>query len=357
MPKKLKRFLLRYDPPGIGLEVAEGDELSIHHVDLKDKVHVVEDIYAEVDRLIDMEAELLTRKRHRGALVQLLSRLYKIDVDEAEDQDSPKGKQSSPKAASPMDSLQEGGQVVLINFRQEQADVVHNGEMGTLTKCRHDKKKYEVTMKKSGEVVKVKDPSHIIGIAPKTTLAVNAMVVIRGLRNHTELNGCLGRVVECHEETHRFEVRAIESGQLFRVKQENLVLIEPSSVPANMAKENREPNTNASPRGLRKDATGAASSSGINDSATSLAAGGDDIFEPGALVELQGLQTAKTYNGQQAEVLSADRARQRYEIRLDDGSVKTIRAENVKLISRPSKSSPRNPRRKEGATKAADRGK
>lgn len=209
--------------------------------------------------------------------------------------------------------------------------------------------------------VKVKSAEHIIPRAKETVLSVNSHVVIRGLRNHTELNGCLGKVVECHEETHRFEVRATDSGQLFRVKQENLVLIDR---PLD-AKENREPNTTSSPRVLKKDGTGAASSSGIHTSAESLAPGGQpvgtdesgDVFEAGAVVELQGLQTAKSYNGQQAEVLSVDRARSRYEIRLQDGSVKTIRAENVRLLSRPTKASPRNPRRKEGGTKAADRGK
>lgn len=61
--------------------------------------------------------------------------------------------------------------------------------------------------------------------------------------------------------------------------------------------------------------------------------GGEDegAFPVGSLVELVGLKTAMAYNGQTAEVLSVDRSRHRYEIRLGDGSVKTIRAENVVL--------------------------
>eukprot|EP00747_Dinoflagellata_sp_TGD_P083719 gnl/TRDRNA2_/TRDRNA2_162228_c1_seq1.p1 gnl/TRDRNA2_/TRDRNA2_162228_c1~~gnl/TRDRNA2_/TRDRNA2_162228_c1_seq1.p1 ORF type:complete len:112 (-),score=25.46 gnl/TRDRNA2_/TRDRNA2_162228_c1_seq1:297-602(-) len=58
--------------------------------------------------------------------------------------------------------------------------------------------------------------------------------------------------------------------------------------------------------------------------------GADNMLEPGTLVELVGLKTAMSFNGQSAEVLSVDRARYRYEIRLSDGSVKTVRAENVK---------------------------
>ena len=55
-------------------------------------------------------------------------------------------------------------------------------------------------------------------------------------------------------------------------------------------------------------------------------------LEVGSTVEVTGLKTAQAYNGQQAEVLSVDRARSRYEIQLGDGSVKTIRAENVRFI-------------------------
>ena len=112
---------------------------------------------------------------------------------------------------------------------------------------------------------------------------------------------------------------------------DNVILIEttPTVLAASAAmKENREPNT--SPRkegGL--PATGEQ----------------DDVLEVGSTVELVGLKTAQAYNGQQAEVLSVDQVRGRYEIRLGDGSVKTIRAENVRLVASKS------PRTKRGRDK------
>lgn len=367
MPKKLKRFLLRYDPPGLGFEVqGPSEETEVVHKDLPPASQITgsEDIYREVDRIIE-EDDLLTKKRHRPALIQLLGRLYQVEVksEDEEDPESPAKSKSSPKAEGPGSLLQEGNQIVLVGLKNDLA--VHNGELGVLSKCRHDKHKYEVHVTNSGVDVKVKGTEHLILVAPKfTPLSVNTAVVIRGLRNHTELNGCLGRVVECHEETHRFEVRAIESGQLFRVKQENLVPID-NSFGALLAKENVQPAVNPTPRGLKKDVptsttAGVATSTIPTELAASLAPGGEDgeVFEAGSIVELQGLKTAKDYNGQTAEVLSVDRVRSRYEIRLSDGSVKTIRSENVRLVSRPSKQSPRTTlRRKEGATKAADRGK
>ena len=35
--------------------------------------------------------------------------------------------------------------------------------------------------------------------------AVPLQVAIRGLRNHVELNGCIAKVAECHEESQRYE--------------------------------------------------------------------------------------------------------------------------------------------------------
>ena len=39
-----------------------------------------QDINTLVDALIDEESTLLTRRRHREGLIQLLSRLYEVDV-------------------------------------------------------------------------------------------------------------------------------------------------------------------------------------------------------------------------------------------------------------------------------------
>jgi len=365
---KLKRFLLRYDPPGVGFEVEDpaSGTLEVHHKDLPDAASVSssKDVYELVDRLICESAMLLTKKRHSKALVELMGRLYNVDVELENDEGDERGVDKvalCESADEADDGVHEGQTVVLIGLKGKLQ--VHNGEMATVSKARAEKQKFEVILASSrtsegGETLKVKGSEHMIPTAPKgSPLEVGTHVAIRGLRNHLELNGCLGRVVECHTESHRFEVRATESGQLFRVKQENLIPIEaiPSSF-VGPSKENREPNT-SSPR-QKKDGLGGASSSSPGnapvDSATSLMPGNEqlegDTFETGSTVQLVGLKTAMCYNGQSAEVLSVDRARCRYEIRLGDGSVKTIRAENVRLVNPPTKTSPRTRRNKEGSS-------
>lgn len=341
---KLKRFLLRYDPPGVGLDVED----EVIHKDLpsSDQVATAKDISRVVDELIAGEPALLTRKRHRPALIQLLGRLYQVEVDATDDEEGMKsgneGGEASSKEKDDMPGLQEGQQVVLINLKGKLQE--HNGEMGTIGKVKGDKNKYEVILSKQGEALKVKGSEHLVPVAPKgTQLSVGTHVAIRGLRNHVELNGCLGRVVECHEESHRFEVRATETGQLFRVKQENLVPIETSGLPVTAAAVAGPAGGQAAhhtPREKKK----AAASSGNDASAAALpgAEGMEEVFETGSVVQLVGLKTAMCYNGQTAEVLSVDRVRCRYEIRLNDGGVKTIRAENVKLVSGPPKLTPRS---------------
>jgi len=366
---KLKRFLLRYDPPGIGLEVEDEGACSVVHKDLPAADALTEGASSKsirdvVDNLIAEEPHLLTKRRHRPALIQLLGRLYQVDdvdptEDEGEQQQPParappaRGPESQPvmsaREDSPVDAgIQEGQQVVLLGLKSKQQ--VHNGELATVVKARNDKQKFEVIINSKGmhaadgeETVKIKGLEHMAPVAPKgTSLAVGTHVAIRGLRNHIELNGCLGRVVECHEESHRFEVRATESGQLFRVKQENLIPIEGVPAVAGASKENREPNT--SPR--QKAGGGASSSGGLVESNAAPGDQSGEVFEQGSTVQLFALKTAMNYNGQSAEVLSVDRARCRYEIRLGDGSVKTIRAENVRLVSGPSKTTPRTRRKK-----------
>lgn len=54
-------------------------------------------------------------------------------------------------------------------------------------------------------------------------LPINTRVVITGLRNHGTLNGTVGRVVDYADSTSRYEVRAVETGQLFRVKPDNIL--------------------------------------------------------------------------------------------------------------------------------------
>jgi len=362
MPK-LKRFLLRYEPPGIGLEVQMDDgEVEIIHKDLPEasEIHSAGAIHTVVDKIIANSDSLLTAKRHKPALIQLLERLYMLEADDV----GPSGDEeervsgASPKANGLGSLLQEGNRVIMIGLKGDQ--IVHNGESGILTKCKPDKQKFEVNVYVNGAAsknfVKVKGAEHLVPAAASSTLACGYAVVIRGLRSHTELNGCLGRVEECHEESHRYEVRAIEGGQLFRVKQENLVPIDPSFSPQPVAKENREPNI---PPAVTK-APGTSSMGAGEASAMQPGTDSGEFLEPGSLVELHGLKTAVQHNGQTAEVLSVDRTKLRCEIRLtNDGSVKTIRTDNLRLLPRPSKASPRNPRRNKDSSsqKAADRGK
>jgi hypothetical protein len=379
---KLKRFLLRYEPPGVGLEVETSAEVVVRHKDLPaaSEVQSFQDVSKIVDDLIGEEPDLLSVRRHRPALLQLLGgRLYHLtamdfdgegndagkDADAGGAQDSSRGGAASP---SPEASFAEGMTVCLIGLTGKLQ--IHNGDLGTLTKVDNAKGKYSLQMhattaNPTSEQFKVRSADHIVPIAPKSAgLTVGSHIAIRGLRNHIELNGCLGKVVECHTESHRYEVRATDSGQLFRVKAENLVPIDPNApqvlAAQASAKENREPNASTTPRKKENSgfqglpAPGSEQVLSTSSIAPNDADCDEDTFEPGSIVQLSGLRTAQCYNGQTAEVLSVDKARGRYEIRLGDGSVKTIRAENVTLISRSSKASPRT---KQKGVKAADRGK
>lgn len=349
MPGKLKRFLLRYDPPGIGLEVETDGQLDVRHMDLPkgDTVNSSKDINRLVDELISQEPELLTRRRHRPALRQLLGRLYQVEIEASEDDADDKKTARTDGTVEPEEgALKEGQEVVLTGLKSKHQ--IYNGERARISKGPDKKGKYDVVLNpkpgEEAESLKVKGSDHLVPVAAKPALAVGSHVAIRGLRNHIELNGCLGRVVECYEESHRYEVRATESGQLFRVKMENLIPIDSCPQVLNApAKENREPNVNSTPR-TKKDA----SSSGKGEEA-SAGDGVNEMFQPGSSVQLVGLKTAVCYNGQTAEILSVDHTRCRYEIRLYDGSVKTIRAENVRLVSGPPKQSPRTRRADQNA--------
>jgi len=141
--------------------------------------------------------------------------------------------------------------------------------------------------------------------------SVGTSVTICGLQNHVELNGTRCRVVEIHEASHRLEVRTAEGGRLYRVRPENLVV--------------GEGPTQASDQPI--DAYGTVPA----------AEGGNQVVNweallPGASVKLTGLHMAH-YNGRTAVVLWADRATGRCEIQLGDGSVKTIRAENLRVAA------------------------
>jgi hypothetical protein len=366
MAAKIKRFLLRYDPPGVGLEIDDGGNIDVKHKDLPNASTVTspEAIAQVVNQLIAEEPTLLTKRRHQTALTQLLGRLYQVELGETADEAAAPALPAATmrEESSPEAGIQEETEVVLIGLSGKKQ--AFNGEMATVKKVSgsRDRPKYTLLLRRENEEIKVTGLEHVIPTSQGATLSVGMHVAIRGLRNHIELNGCLGRVVECHEESHRFEVRATESGQLFRVKQENLIPIEANQrimeAIGNAAKENREPNT--SPRINKNEAGGGASSSAATGQAPTQGGsfpsrgldGEMEVFELGARVQLYGLKTAMNFNGQTAEVLSVDRQRCRYEIRLDDGSVKTIRAENVRLYGpAPAKTSPRS-KRKDGSSKA-----
>eukprot|EP00927_Polykrikos_kofoidii_P083196 TRINITY_DN846_c0_g1_i2.p1 TRINITY_DN846_c0_g1~~TRINITY_DN846_c0_g1_i2.p1 ORF type:complete len:379 (-),score=79.23 TRINITY_DN846_c0_g1_i2:50-1060(-) len=322
------------------MEASDGS-CEVTHIPLPaaSEIATSKDISVLVDQTIHAHEDVLSKRRHRPALLKLLGRLYQINVDDAEQEDGDDSPASPGVDTS--NCPEEGRQVVLVGLKGKHQ--VHNGEIGVVTKAKGEKGKFEVTlapsrMTEQSEVVKVKGAEHLVTVAKSgTLLSVGTHVAIRGLRNHIELNGCLGRIVECQEETHRYEVRATESGQLFRVKQDNIVPIEftpqMASAAAAHAKENREPNVNATPRKKESAPGSARGDHGVGRETFA----DEEAFEPGSVVQLAGLKTAMCYNGQQAEVLSVDRSRGRYEIRLNDGSVKTVRAENVRLVNPPPK--------------------
>eukprot|EP00443_Scrippsiella_acuminata_P044924 CAMPEP_0115261262 /NCGR_PEP_ID=MMETSP0270-20121206/48770_1 /TAXON_ID=71861 /ORGANISM="Scrippsiella trochoidea, Strain CCMP3099" /LENGTH=339 /DNA_ID=CAMNT_0002677139 /DNA_START=62 /DNA_END=1081 /DNA_ORIENTATION=+ len=56
------------------------------------------------------------------------------------------------------------------------------------------------------------------------------------------------------------------------------------------------------------------------------------LFKVGSKVELCGLEASASYNGQTVEVVLSDLARSCYVIRVGDGSIKTVLAENVRRV-------------------------
>lgn len=92
-----------------------------------------------VDALID-EDPLLTRRRHREALIQLLTRLYDLEAADPAEAAEPEEEAS--------DALQ-GVSVVLTGLTGTQQ--AFNGEIGTVVKSKGDKQKYEVDVKGAGQ--------------------------------------------------------------------------------------------------------------------------------------------------------------------------------------------------------------
>ncbi|CAK0805601.1 unnamed protein product, partial [Prorocentrum cordatum] len=200
---KLKRFMLMYEPPGIGLEVqvlalrtrsrtdpgsAVMHKVAVmfpgaserHRLGWAPLVVLVEfrvdsfavggsspgqDVYRLVDDLIASETPLLTRRRHRPALVKLLGRLYQVEVSDADAGDEgadTMGRKASPPVPTPQ--LQEGCSVVFIAMQNKLRE--HNGETGTIQKVFPEKGKFEV-MLASQEVLKVKGTENMVPLAPQ----------------------------------------------------------------------------------------------------------------------------------------------------------------------------------------------
>lgn len=340
---KLKRFLLRYDPPGIGLEVEDDSgTLEVRHKDLPPAGQVVSEpaISKLVEDLCASEPELLSLRKHREALTQLMSKLYqKEDAAPVEtqvgggDQHSPRhGTRAQAEPPATKDphpaGLVEGVHVVLVGLEGEQGS--YNGQLGTLVKAKPSKDKYEVAIANSEcpgnfETLKLREgPKHIIPVAPaRKPLPVGTSVVLCRLRNHADLNGHMGRIVDHKEGGQRYEVRTLPSGQLFRVKFENVVPVEASYLLDFATKGAASSNSRAE----RPSAAGPSEfPSGALDSI--------ELYEPGSMVEIVGLKSNMAFNGEQVRILSVDRERGRYEVRMNSGSIKKVRAENTRLVAK-----------------------
>eukprot|EP00746_Dinoflagellata_sp_MGD_P009320 gnl/MRDRNA2_/MRDRNA2_118907_c0_seq1.p1 gnl/MRDRNA2_/MRDRNA2_118907_c0~~gnl/MRDRNA2_/MRDRNA2_118907_c0_seq1.p1 ORF type:complete len:486 (-),score=125.60 gnl/MRDRNA2_/MRDRNA2_118907_c0_seq1:122-1579(-) len=406
---KLKRFLLRYEPPGVGLECAKKDgEVDVRHKDLpyKESVHSSQEVYTLVDELLKSEPELLTRQKHQRALLQLLGRLYQLDVPLPPAEETAKGKKAkkekgaedpvTPGSARPGGDEEEapkneqenaedpppgtvhaaGIRVVLVNLKNKHAS--HNGSLATINKVTHGGRKYEVETSE-GETFTVKGANHLVPLAADPrNFSVGVQVAICGLRNHAALNGQICRVIEYNDASQRWEVRAIDSGQLFRVKPENIVTIQDDSAPPvnivngdpqgaplsvgamQPAPEAPVPAANP-PMDVKVDTSpvsngnspaqaapqdpaespnkGAAFGAPPQQKVEAPApAAASNITDPkiteGCVIVLTGLKNAAWLNGEKADVLAVDLERHRYEIRLQvDNSVKKVRAENCQLFS------------------------
>jgi len=234
---------------------------------------------------------------------------------------------------------------VLINLRGKQLS--YNGHIATVIKAKGGKDKYEVELHsgEENETLKIKGAEHLLPIVSiALPYPMGTLVVLCKLRNHLELNGTVGRVVDCHDQGHRYEVRT-EAGQLFRVKTENVVPVEGSHA---HAKENQEPNsvTNVGQHshggGSSMDRPTAAVGSSLGFGASLDVNGG--LLEPGCIVEIVGLKSNLMFNGEQAKVLMVDREKCRYEVRMGDGSIKKLKAENARLVAvAPASPLPRSP--------------
>jgi len=333
---KLKRLLLRYDPAGIGLECAnDAGEISVIHKDLPKRENDTEDgkfSQEEVSRLalqiIEGEPDLLSAKKHLQALTQLLCRLYQLEAEAVPasptapgEPDRKEKKRKSKGEELPTHDLNVGDKVLLAGLKSPNQGF--NNYIGTIVKIL-DKGKVEVVPEGASESEPIKTKAapllklqdRPLGSGKPGDMPAGTKVSITRLRNHGALNGTVGRVVEFNNATLRYEVRALETGQLFRVKPDNVVPLFDQDEPDS-------PKTLAGTMNL-PPAAGATS-------------GAYDKISIGCYVVLQGLKNAAWLNGQEAEVLAIDNEKSRLDIKLNhDGSVKKVKIDNVKFIRPPS---------------------
>lgn len=383
---KLKRFLLKYEPPGIGLEIED----ATGGTDVRHKALPALEgadgraIGSLVEGLLRGEPELLSGKRHAAALTSLLSRLYQVDPScpSEEDTKSPvlPAVTSPTVAASAADLVRgaasagsvgggsapgedtgprwrprEGMRAVVLGLEGELA--LLNGQVATVCKVRLQGEKCEVLVSNppdEARTLKVKGFDRLLPLAPSGSLVPGVRVVAHGLRQDVELNGTLGRVVNASSDGRRIEVKPVVGSQLLSMRPDNLTIVE---VPADHPAEQLWPQE-GSPAKLRPSSKGRspampslakpivsadpmadAVSSGRKEKRGAAARASQQVREAkvapspiGSVVELCGLTSNASYNGLRAEVLTVSPDGSTFEIRMEDGSKKKLRADNARLI-------------------------
>eukprot|EP00440_Ansanella_granifera_P027320 gb/GFBE01029673.1/.p1 GENE.gb/GFBE01029673.1/~~gb/GFBE01029673.1/.p1 ORF type:complete len:128 (+),score=29.65 gb/GFBE01029673.1/:1-384(+) len=113
---KLQKLLLRWDPPGLGLQHAldDGSE-GVCHKDLpsKEEIECPEHVAALAEQLIDSEPELLARKRN--ALTAQLGRLYGVEMPPSPSRNS--SKESAVPLVEMVEEMPERSRVASFVFR------------------------------------------------------------------------------------------------------------------------------------------------------------------------------------------------------------------------------------------------
>lgn len=339
---KLKRFLLRYDPPGIGFEVEdEADVLEVKHKPLPpaEEVRTVYDIADIVEELCNEEPGLLNMRKHGLTLTQLLGRLYKVQTSATDGRTDPELRSPSSEASSPgRERLREGQRVVITGLSGKNASF--NGKVATILKAKVSKDKYEVCFSSDRsdhfETLKVKGAEHLLCLLHTSQpLAIGTCVVVCRLRNHQELNGSIGYVVECHENAQRYEVRTTQTHQLFRVKFENVLPVEAyppalgTGKPPSMKGSDSAKSLDAS-RG--KHAAEKLQLSGNLSGGSLESVPHKESIGVGSIIEIAGLKSNTSFNGEQAKVLALDPESRRYEILMSDGATRKLKFENARFL-------------------------